>query len=71
MKRLVTLFILAVCFIPIVGAQNTNTLPNTEELQEINDSILAEAYQLYLHEKIAWILEDEFFGSDSKAKSNF
>lgn len=71
MKRLVTLFILAVCFFPIAGAQNTNTMPNTEELQEINDSILAEAYQLYLHEKIAWILEDEFFGSDSKAKSNF
>ena len=70
MKRLVTLFIWAVCFIPIAGAQNTNTMPNTEELQEINDSILAEAYQLYLHEKIAWILEDEFFGSDSKAKSN-
>ena len=40
MKRLVTLFILAVCFFPIAGAQNTNTMPNTEELQKINDSIL-------------------------------
>ena len=71
MKRLVTLFILAVLVFPLAKAQNTNSMPKAEELQEINNSILAEAYQLYLHERTAWILEDEFFSSDSKAKKKF
>ena len=67
MKRIVTILLLWILLIPSVGAQNIDTMPTAEELKAVNDSILAEAYQLYLHEKVAWILEDLFYGSESKA----
>ena len=58
MKRIVTILLLWILLIPSVGAQNIDTMPTAEELKAVNDSILAEAYQLYLHEKVAWVLED-------------
>ena len=33
-------------------------LPDAEVLKAANDSILTDAYALYLHERIAWVMED-------------
>lgn len=43
---------------PSAFAQESEPLPDAEELRAANDSILAEAYLLYLFEKSAWVLED-------------
>ena len=43
---------------PSAFAQELEPLPDAEELRAANDSILAEAYLLYLFEKSAWVLED-------------
>ena len=66
MKRLFTLFFLWGLFVPFAGAQNTDTMPTPEEIKAVNDSILGEAYQLYLHERVAWFLEDLFFENASE-----
>ena len=58
MKRIVFSFLLGVLFFPSSIAQETEPLPDAEVLKAANDSILAEAYLLYLFEKSAWALED-------------
>lgn len=67
MKRIVVLSFIWVLLLPSVWAQNSNVIPSVEEMKAVNDSILTEAYQLYLHEKIAWVMEDIFFESQSEA----
>ena len=67
MRRIVILGLLLAVFVPSVKAQNTESMPSMEEIKAVNDSILVEAYQLYLHEKVAWILEDVFHESQSSA----
>jgi hypothetical protein len=59
MKRIIILLLPWLFIIPPAIAQESKTLPNAQELKAANDSILADAYNLYLYEKIAWILEDE------------
>lgn len=58
MKRFVFALLLWLLFIPSAIAQKAESLPNAEELKAANDSILADAYALYIHERIAWVLED-------------
>ena len=58
MKRFVFTLLLGLFFIPSAIAQKAKPLPNAEELKAANDSILTDAYALYLHEKVAWVLED-------------
>ena len=58
MRRFVILLLLWLFIIPSASAQQSATLPDAEELKAANDSILAEAYRLYLYEKLAWVLED-------------
>ena len=67
MRRIVILGLLLAVFVPSVKAQNTESMPSMEEIKAVNDSILVEAYQLYLHEKVAWIFEDVFHESQSSA----
>ena len=67
MKRLVIILLCCWLFIPALRAQQTASLLDAADLKAANDSILAEAYQLYLHEKVAWVLEDVFYGSKSSA----
>lgn len=67
MKRIVVLSFIWVLLLPSVWAQNSNVIPSVEEMKAVNDSILTEAYQLYLHEKIAWVMEDIFLESQSEA----
>ena len=45
-------------FIPSAIARKADPLPDAEVLKAANDSILTDAYALYLHEKIAWVPED-------------
>lgn len=62
MKRLLLILLSAFVFISVLPAQNTRmALPESKELKAINDSIITEAFRLYLHEKIAWTMEDIFF----------
>ncbi|MBP5689942.1 MAG: hypothetical protein J6W74_03400 [Bacteroidales bacterium] len=68
MKRIVTQILLCVLLVPTLKAQITDTLPSAEEIKAINDSILEEAYRLYLHEKVAWTLEDIFTYSQLEVK---
>ena len=58
MKRFVFSLLLGVIFLPSAFAQESEPLPEAEVLKAANDSILAEAYILYLFEKSAWVLED-------------
>ena len=58
MKRFVFSLLLGIFFLPSAFAQESEPLPDAEELKAANDSILAEAYLLYLFEKSAWVLED-------------
>ena len=58
MKRLLFFLLLWFVFIPSAIAQKADPLPNAEELKAANDSILTDAYVLYFHEKIAWVMED-------------
>ena len=70
MKRALIFSLLGVWSITCLLAQpvgSTRPLPTAEEIKAANDSILAEAYQLYLHEKVAWVLEDIFYASQSEA----
>lgn len=67
MKRVFTILLCCWLFIPALRAQQTASLLDAADLKAANDSILAEAYQLYLHEKVAWVLEDVFYGSKSSA----
>ena len=59
MNRIINLLLPWLFIIPPAIAQESKSLPNAQELKAANDSILADAYNLYLYEKIAWILEDE------------
>lgn len=70
MKRLVLFSLLFVSFILPMRAQQSNTIPAPEEIKAANDSILAEAYRLYLHEKVAWILEDIVYQTYEDAMNN-
>lgn len=70
MKRLVLFSLLFVSFILPMRAQQSNTIPALEEIKAANDSILAEAYRLYLHEKVAWILEDIVYQTYEDAMNN-
>lgn len=58
MKRFVFFLLLGLFLIPTANAQESEPLPDAEVLKAANDSILAEAYLLYLFEKSAWVLED-------------
>lgn len=58
MKRIVLFILLCLFLFPSAFAQEQLSIPDAEELKAANDSILEEAYSLYLHEKIAWVLED-------------
>ena len=58
MKRFVFSLLLGLFLIPTANAQESEPLPDAEVLKAANDSILAEAYLLYLFEKSAWVLED-------------
>ena len=58
MKRFVFFLLLGLFLIPTANAQESEPLPEAEVLKAANDSILAEAYLLYLFEKSAWVLED-------------
>ena len=58
MKRIVLFILLCLFLVPSAFAQEQLSIPDAEELKAANDSILEEAYSLYLHEKIAWVLED-------------
>ena len=58
MKRFVFFLLLWLFIMPSAFAQESEPLPDAEELRAANDSILAEAYLLYLFEKSAWVLED-------------
>jgi hypothetical protein len=58
MKRFVFFLLLWFFFIPSAIAQESEPLPDAEVLKAANDSILADAYVLYLFEKSAWVLED-------------
>lgn len=58
MKRFVFFLLLGLFLIPSANAQESDPLPDAEVLKAANDSILAEAYLLYLFEKSAWVLED-------------
>lgn len=70
MKRLVLFSLLCVLFIQPMRAQQSYALPSPEEIKAANDSILAEAYRLYIHEKVAWILEDIIYQSYEEALNN-
>ena len=70
MKRLVLIILFGVLFTFSLNAQDRDTMLKTDDITAVNDSILSEAYQLYLHEKVAWILEDLFYGSQSDAIKN-
>ena len=69
MKRLVLFLLLWFVFVPSAIAQKADSLPDAEVLKAANDSILTDAYALYLHEKIAWVLEDVFTDSRPTAIS--
>ena len=69
MKRLVLFLLLWFVFAPSAIAQKADSLPDAEVLKAANDSILTDAYALYLHEKIAWVLEDVFTDSRPTAIS--
>ena len=58
MKRFVISLLFWLIFMPFAIAQNADPLPDAEVLKAANDSILIDAYALYLHEKVAWVLED-------------
>ena len=58
MKRFVFSLLLGLFIMPFAMAQESEPLPDAEVLKAANDSILAEAYLLYLFEKSAWVLED-------------
>ena len=58
MKRFVFSLLLGLFIMPFSMAQESEPLPDAEVLKAANDSILAEAYLLYLFEKSAWVLED-------------
>ena len=58
MKRFLFSLLLWFVFVPSAIAQKSEPLPEAEVLKAANDSILAEAYILYLFEKSAWVLED-------------
>ena len=58
MKRFVFFLLPWLFIMPSAFAQESEPLPDAEELRAANDSILAEAYLLYLFEKSAWVLED-------------
>ena len=64
MKRVILSLLLCLFFLPSAFAQEAETLPSVEQLKAANDSLLAEAYVLYLFEKSAWVLEDVM--TDSK-----
>ena len=53
MKRIVLFILLCLFLVPSAFAQEQLSIPDAEELKVANDSILEEAYSLYLHEKIA------------------
>ena len=67
MKRFVFSLLLGVIFLPSAIAQESEPLPEAEVLKAANDSILAEAYILYLFEKSAWVLEDVLTASKPAA----
>ena len=68
MKRFLFFLLLWFVFTPSAIAQNADPLPDAEVLKAANDSILAEAYLLYLFEKSAWVLEDVLAASKSATK---
>lgn len=61
MRRLAAILILGLLVMPSAFAQKVAKLPKADELKAVNDSILAEGYQLYLLEKVAWNMEDCFY----------
>jgi hypothetical protein len=63
MKRILFFLLLWFVFTPSAIAQKSDPIPDAEILKAANDSILAEAYVLYLFEKSAWVLEDVFTAS--------
>ena len=67
MKRIVFSLLLGLFFMPSAIAQESEPLPEAEVLKAANDSILAEAYLLYLFEKSAWVLEDVLTASKPTA----
>ncbi len=58
-KKLIITF-LSVLVNCTVFAQEYKQLPSADELKRINDSIIAEGYELYLNEKISWAATDFF-----------
>ena len=62
MKRISFTILLCLCAIASVCAQ-PKYVRDAMEFSAVNDSILSEAYQLYIHEKLAWLFEDKYIES--------
>ena len=71
MKRFLISLLFGSLSVACAWSQQTTQLLDAEGLKAANDSILAEAYQLYLHEKVAWTLEDVFGYSETKTTDSY